>query len=40
MKIPNYESELVANKRKHKSLLGSNFRMLVRGSSGCEKSLL
>ena len=38
MKIPNYDSELVADKTKHKSLLGSDFRMLVCGSSGCAKT--
>ena len=38
MKIPNYDSELVADKTKHKSLLGSDFRMLVCGSSGCGKT--
>ena len=38
MKIPNYDSELVVNKTKHKLLLGSDFRMLVCGSSGCRKT--
>ena len=38
MKIPNYDSELVADKTKHKSLLGNDFRMLVCGSSGCGKT--
>ena len=38
MKIPNYDSELVADKTKHKSLLGDYFRMLVCGSSGCGKT--
>ena len=38
MKIPNYDSELVADKTKQKSLLGNDFRMLVCGSSGCEKT--
>ena len=39
MKIPNYNSEVVhSDKRKHKSLLGSDFRMLVCGSSGCGKT--
>ena len=38
MKIPNYDSELVLHKTKHKSLLGSDFRMLVCGSSGCGKT--
>ena len=38
MKIPNYDSELVTDKTKHKSLLGSDFRMLVYGSSGCGKT--
>ena len=38
MKIPNYDSEFVADKTKHKSLLGSDFRMLVCGSSGCGKT--
>ena len=38
MKIPNYDSELVADKTKHKSLLGSDFRMLVCGSSGSGKT--
>ena len=39
MKIPNYDSELVhSDKTKHKSLLGSDFRMLVCGSSGCGKT--
>ena len=38
MKIPNYDSELVADKTKHKSLLGNDFRMLVCGSNGCGKT--
>ena len=38
MKIPNYDIELVADKTKHKSLLGNDFRMLVCGSSGCGKT--
>ena len=38
MKIPNYDSELVADKTKHKSLLGDDFRMLLCGSSGCGKT--
>ena len=38
MKIPNYDSELVTNKTKHKSLLGRDFRMLVCGSSCCGKT--
>ena len=38
MKIPNYDSELVADKTKHKSLLGNDLRMLVCGSSGCGKT--
>ena len=38
MKVPNYDSELVADKTKHKSLLGSDFRMLVCGSSVCGKT--
>ena len=38
MKIPNYDSESVADKTKHQSLLGSDFRMLVCGSSGCGKT--
>ena len=38
MKIQNSVSELVADKTKHKSLLGNNFRMLVCGSSGCGKT--
>ena len=37
MKIPNYESELIADKTRHKSLLGNDFRMLVCGSSCCGK---
>ena len=40
MKIPNYDSELVVDKTKHKSLLGNDFRMLVCGSSGCGKILV
>ena len=36
MKIANYDSELVVDKTKHKSLLGNDFRMLVCGSSGCQ----
>ena len=38
MKILNYDSELVADKTRHKSLLGNDFRMLVCGSSGCGKT--
>ena len=38
MKNPNYDSEFVAEKTKHKSLLGNDFRMLVCGSSGCGKA--
>ena len=38
MKIPNYDSDLVADKTKHKSLLGSDFRMPICGSSGCGKT--
>ena len=38
MKILNSDSELVADKTKHKSLLGNDFRMLVCGSSGCGKT--
>ena len=38
MRIPNYDSELVVDKTKHKSLLGDDFRMLVCGSSGCGKT--
>ena len=38
MKIPNYDSELVSDKTKHKSLLGRDLRMLVCGSSGCGKT--
>ena len=38
MKIPNYDSESVADKTRHKSLLGNDFRMLVCGSSGCGKT--
>ena len=38
MKIPNHDSELVADKIKHKSLLGNDFRMLVCGSSACGKT--
>ena len=40
MKIPNYDSEFVAVKTKHNSLLGADFRMLVCGSSGCGKQIL
>ena len=38
MKIPNYDSELIADKTKHKSLFGNDFKMLVCGSSGCGKT--